>query len=65
VIGPDKTLMAGGTITMMGACAFAVWLPRLRAESRSEKEEREREEQERAKDGAVGEAVSVDGGQAL
>jgi MFS family permease len=34
-IGPARTLMAGGTICMVGACAFALWLPRLRAESRT------------------------------
>jgi MFS family permease len=39
--GPSKTLIAGGSICMLGACGFAVWLPRLRAESRHEREARE------------------------
>jgi MFS family permease len=40
-IGPSRTLIAGGTLCMIGASAFAVWLPRLRAETRSAKEARE------------------------
>jgi MFS family permease len=35
VIGPARTLMAGGSVCIVGASAFAVWLPRLRAESRA------------------------------
>jgi predicted MFS family arabinose efflux permease len=36
-IGPSRTLMAGGTVCMVGACFFALWLPSLRRESRSAK----------------------------
>jgi MFS family permease len=43
VIGPARTLMAGGSVCMLGACGFALWLPRLRAESRLAKLTRESE----------------------
>ena len=34
-IGPSETLIAGGSLCIVGASAFAIWLPKLRAESRN------------------------------
>jgi MFS family permease len=42
-IGPSKTLIAGGSICMVAAAGFSLWLPRLRAESRTARALREAE----------------------